>query len=148
MVVGSTDGIGKITTHDLATKGATVLLHGWQQEMGETVLRVIMTDTGNDRLRFNNTDLSSLDNVRGLAQEIIEESPSLEVLINNASIGDGRRGEQRRELSKVGYEFRFAVNYLAPFLLTHLLGRAWSARRPHGWSTFHRSVRCQLTSRT
>ena len=58
--------------------------------------------------------------MRKLAEEIAAGHERLDVLINNADIGFGAPGAAR-ELSQDGYELRFAVNYLAPFLLTHLL---------------------------
>jgi NAD(P)-dependent dehydrogenase (short-subunit alcohol dehydrogenase family) len=67
-------------------------------------------------------DLASLEQTAGLAREVAARAPRLDVLINNAGIGAGAP-TSRRELSRDGYELRFAVNYLAPFLLTHeLLG--------------------------
>ena len=45
----------------------------------------------------------------------------LDVLVNNAGIGAGKQGEMRRETSRDGYELRFAVNYLATFLIAELL---------------------------
>jgi NAD(P)-dependent dehydrogenase (short-subunit alcohol dehydrogenase family) len=121
MITGSTDGIGMLTAHDLAGLGATVLLHGRDLIKGERVLGEIEDSTGNGHLQYYNADLSSLDDIRALASQVFKDHPTLDVLVNNAGIGDGRRGEQRRETSADGYELRLAVNYLAPFLLTHLL---------------------------
>ncbi|MBI0582593.1 MAG: SDR family NAD(P)-dependent oxidoreductase [Methanomassiliicoccus sp.] len=121
LVTGSTDGLGMRTAHDLAAMGASVLIHGRDPGRGMAALESIRASTGNDRLWYYNADLSSLDEVRSLAKEVMEAHPALHVLVNNAGIGDGKRGEQRREVSRDGYELRFAVNYLAPFLLTHLL---------------------------
>jgi NAD(P)-dependent dehydrogenase (short-subunit alcohol dehydrogenase family) len=59
--------------------------------------------------------------VRRLAEEITAKHDRLELLINNAGIGSTTRGKVERETSRDGHELRFAVNYLAPFLLTHLL---------------------------
>jgi NAD(P)-dependent dehydrogenase (short-subunit alcohol dehydrogenase family) len=59
--------------------------------------------------------------VRDVAERVTAEQDRLDVLVNNAGIGTGRGGGGERELSREGYELRFAVNYLAPFLLTHLL---------------------------
>jgi NAD(P)-dependent dehydrogenase (short-subunit alcohol dehydrogenase family) len=72
------------------------------------------------RIRYYNADFSSLNAVRRLAEEIQADQEHLDVLINNAGLGAGPRGA-RREESADGYELRFAVNYLAPFLLTHRL---------------------------
>lgn len=121
LITGATDGVGKQTAHDLARRGATLLLHGRNSEKGEAVLREIREATGNDWLKLYLADFSSLAEVRRLAQEVQAEHDGLDVLINNAGIGGGKRGETRRELSQDGIELRFAVNYLAPFLLTRLL---------------------------
>ena len=121
LVTGSTDGIGRRTAHDLARMGATVLLHGRSQERGEATLREIRDATGNDKLEYYLADFSSLAEVRSLADEVQANHDALDVLINNAGVGVGRRGETRRDLSRDGYELRFAVNHLAPYLLTRLL---------------------------
>lgn len=121
LVTGSTDGIGKRTARDLAEMGATVLLHGRSREKGEAALREIRDATGNDNLEYYLADFSSLAEVRRLADEVQANHDALDVLINNAGVGAGRRGETRRELSRDGYELRFAANYLAPYLLTRLL---------------------------
>ena len=121
LVTGSTDGIGKRTAHDLARMGATVLLHGRSQEKGEATLREIRDMTGNDRLEYHPADFSSLAEVRRFADEVQANHGALDVLVNNAGVGAGRRGETERDLSRDGYELRFAVNYLAPYLLTRLL---------------------------
>ncbi len=120
LITGATDGLGKRVARDLAARGATVLLHGRDQKKGEAALREIREATGNTKLSYYNADLSSLDAVRRLAEEIQANQERLDVLINNAGIGAGsRRG--RREESADGYELRFAVNYLAQFVLTQRL---------------------------
>jgi NAD(P)-dependent dehydrogenase (short-subunit alcohol dehydrogenase family) len=117
LVTGATDGLGRALARELASLGATVLLHGRDQKRLEEARREIGQATGSDRLRAYRADLSSLDEVRRLAREVTGEQQRLDVLVNNAGIA----GEGPRELSADGYELRFAVNYLAPFLLTHLL---------------------------
>ncbi|MCA1715341.1 MAG: SDR family NAD(P)-dependent oxidoreductase [Actinobacteria bacterium] len=121
LVTGATDGLGKATVRDLAAAGATVLLHGRDRERGDAAVREIREETGNDRLQYYLADFSSLEEVHWLADEITADHDRLDVLVNNAGIGAGRRGETERSLSQDGYELRFAVNYLAPFLLTRLL---------------------------
>jgi len=120
LVTGATDGLGKQVARDLAARGMTVLLHGRSQAKGEATLREIEEATGRHNLAYYNADFSSLDAVRRLADEIQADQEHLDVLINNAGIGAGSRRARRRE-SADGYELRFAVNYLAPFLLTHRL---------------------------
>ncbi len=120
LITGSTDGLGKQVALDLANQGMTVLLHGRNQSKGDAVLREIRSTSGNRNLVYYNADLASLDAVRQLSEDIRSDQKHLDVLVNNAGIGAGPRGAGR-EQSKDGYELRFAVNYLAPFLLTHRL---------------------------
>lgn len=117
LVSGSTDGLGKATARELAARGATVLLHGRDRARCEAALREIRQATGNERLRAYLADFSALAEVRRLAEEIQSDHERLDVVINNAGIG----GARRRQESQDGYELVFAVNYLAPFLLTTVL---------------------------
>jgi NAD(P)-dependent dehydrogenase (short-subunit alcohol dehydrogenase family) len=119
LVTGATDGHGRAVAQELAAMGATVLLHGRDNARLEQALSEISKATGSTTLRSYRADFSSLDEVRRLAGEIDEEHDRLHLLVNNAGIGSG--GEGVREESADGYELRFAVNYLAPFLLTSLL---------------------------
>ncbi len=120
LITGATDGLGKATARELASQRATVLLHGRDRARGEATLREIRPASGNDHLRFSLADFSSLTQVRRLAEEVQAHHDRLDVLINNAGIGGGTPTSQRQE-SQDGFELCFAVNYLAPFLLTHLL---------------------------
>ncbi|SRR5579883_2893823 len=121
LVTGATDGIGKQTSHDLAQMGATVLLHGRDLERAEATRHEIYMATGNDHLECYLADFSSLACVRQLAEAVQAKHGYLNILINNAGIGSGDLTQRQQTLSHDGYELRFAVNYLAPFLLTHLL---------------------------
>ena len=120
LITGATDGLGKRVAHDLALSGATLLLHGRSLEKGRATVREIEAATGNRELLYYNADFSSLEAVRRLAEEVAADRKRLDVLINNAGIGVGSHHEGR-ELSSDGFELRFAVNYLAPFLLTQRL---------------------------
>lgn len=117
LITGATDGLGRRVAQDLAATGATLLLHGRDQGKGEGVLAEIRKATGNERLHYSNADLSSLAQVRQLAETLCAGQARLDVLINNAGVGAGPRPQQR-ETSADGFELRLAVNYLAPFLLT------------------------------
>jgi NAD(P)-dependent dehydrogenase (short-subunit alcohol dehydrogenase family) len=120
LITGSTDGVGKLVALKLARAGARTLLHGRNQKKGEAVLREIRDTTGNDKLEYFQADFSSLEETRRMAEEIQAKHARLDILINNAGIGFTTRGEMERETSRDGHELRFAVNYLAPFLLTYL----------------------------
>uniref|UniRef100_C6E3R1 Short-chain dehydrogenase/reductase SDR n=1 Tax=Geobacter sp. (strain M21) TaxID=443144 RepID=C6E3R1_GEOSM len=120
LVTGATDGLGEKVAADLAGKGATLLLHGRDRDKGRMVQARIHKATGNDRLYYYNADLSSLDEVDALAALVTKRCSRLDVLINNAGVGAGPEAT-RRQVSPDGFELRFAVNYLAPFLLTRRL---------------------------
>ena len=119
LITGSTDGVGRHVALELATVGATVLIHGRSRERAESLLGEIRK-RGNNAAAFYQADLSSLAEVRELAARVRKEHERLDALINNAGIGSRSGGAQRRT-STEGYELRFAVNYLAGFLLTRLL---------------------------
>lgn len=121
LVTGATDGLGKAVAQALAELGVTVLLHGRDEGRLKATRNQIQTVTGNDRLEIYRADFASLADVRGMAEILLVQHPHLDMLINNAAVGGGKPGDPQRELSHDGYELRFAVNYLAPFLLTHLL---------------------------
>jgi NAD(P)-dependent dehydrogenase (short-subunit alcohol dehydrogenase family) len=121
LVTGATDGIGKGAARELARLGARVLLHGRDAGRLEAARQETAAATGNDRLETYAANFASLAEVCRLAEQIKARHDRLDVLINNAGVGAGPRGLQRRELSTDGYELRFQVNHLAPLLLTHLL---------------------------
>jgi NAD(P)-dependent dehydrogenase (short-subunit alcohol dehydrogenase family) len=119
LVTGATDGIGKQIALELAQLGATVLLHGRSAQRGQQALEDIRAALGpaaRPRLDFFLADLSSQRQVRQLAAEVQAKYDRLHVLINNAGVFT-----KRRELTEDGLELTFAVNHLAPFLLTNLL---------------------------
>lgn len=94
----------------------TVLVHGRSQPRVEATIAELAEASGSRRLVPLVADLASLAAVRGLAEEVAAEQGRLDALVNNAGVGMLERGE-----SEDGYELTFAVNYLAPFLLTRLL---------------------------
>jgi NAD(P)-dependent dehydrogenase (short-subunit alcohol dehydrogenase family) len=115
VITGATDGLGKGLASELAPSGARLILHGRNEEKGRVLLEELGPKAGGE-LEWRRADLSSLDEVRELADALSEEE-RIDVLVNNAGIGtDGGREE-----STDGYELTFAVNYLAPFLLTRQL---------------------------
>nr|MDQ3833712.1 SDR family NAD(P)-dependent oxidoreductase [Actinomycetota bacterium] len=117
LVTGATDGLGRHVALELANKGATVLLHGRSRERCESVFEEVQRQTGSGGgSRYYLADLSSLSEVRGLAEQILSEHDRLDILVNNAGII-----AEEREETEDGVELTFAVNYLAHFLLTNLL---------------------------
>jgi len=125
LITGSTDGVGRYVAGRLADRGARVIVHGRDRGRGEAVVERIRRQGGDARLLI--ADLSSLAEVRSLAEAVERETEGLDALVNNAGIGTS--GAQR-ELSRDGHELRFAVNYLAGFLLTRLLLPLLERRAP------------------
>lgn len=132
LITGATDGLGRRVAQDLATQGATVLLHGRSKDRAKKMLREIGEQTGNKRLSYYLADYASLEDVQDLARKVWCDQERIDVLVNNAGIGGGPSGDDIRSESRDGHELRFAVNYLAPFLLTRellpLLNKSESAR--------------------
>jgi NAD(P)-dependent dehydrogenase (short-subunit alcohol dehydrogenase family) len=121
LITGATDGLGKLLALHAAQAGAVLILHGRNRQKGEGVVKDIKTASGNGQVFYHNADFSSLAEVKKFGEEVTINYPGLHVLINNAAIGGGPKGSKQRELSKNGYELRFAVNYLSHFLLTQKL---------------------------
>jgi NAD(P)-dependent dehydrogenase (short-subunit alcohol dehydrogenase family) len=121
LITGATDGLGRALAGSLAPTGATLLLHGRDDGRGLETVGELRAGSGNEDIHWYRADLASLDEVRALAAEILAERERLDVLVNNAGIGTAEPGGGDRIESRDGFELRFAVNYLAGFLLTRLL---------------------------
>jgi retinol dehydrogenase 14 len=115
IVTGSTGGIGKATALRLAQLGATVAVVGRERTRTEAAAHEIREATGG-RVHSFTADLSSQAQVRGLATELLDSLPTIDVLVNNAG-----GYWNTRHVTDDGLERTFAVNHLAPFLLTALL---------------------------
>ncbi|WUH99411.1 SDR family NAD(P)-dependent oxidoreductase [Spirillospora sp. NBC_00431] len=121
LITGATDGLGRALAAELAAEGATVLVHGRDDQRGKATLAEI-----GGRASWYRADLSSLAETRALAEAVRADHPRLDVLVNNAGIGnDGPRRE-----SADGHELTFQVNYLSGYLLTRLLLPALVASAP------------------
>jgi retinol dehydrogenase 12 len=115
LVTGATDGIGLTTAQALALQGHRVLMHGRNAAKGQAAVAAVRAAAGNPEVRFVRADFASLAQIRDLAQEL-RALPRLDVLINNAGCIN-----LARNITVDGFETTFAVNHLAPFLLTRLL---------------------------
>jgi NAD(P)-dependent dehydrogenase (short-subunit alcohol dehydrogenase family) len=132
LITGATDGLGRALARVVAAAGAVVLAHGRDEARGRETVQQIARETDNRHVHWLRADLASLDEVRGLADQVIAEYRELHTLVNNAGIGTTLPGDGARMESADGYELRFAVNYLAGYLLTRrlipLLDRSGPAR--------------------
>lgn len=116
VVTGASAGIGFETAKALAIQGHRLLLVGRNPERTVASKDAIIADTGNVHVESFLSDFSSLDSVRALAEALNKAAPRIDTLVNNAGLW-----HQERRVSKDGFEDTYAVNHLAPFLLTHLL---------------------------
>jgi NAD(P)-dependent dehydrogenase (short-subunit alcohol dehydrogenase family) len=117
LVTGATDGLGRGVAADLASRGATVLLHGRSPERLERTLAELREETGSEKLRTYRADFASLAEVRAMAAEVLANEERLDALVNNAGIGF----LPEREFSQDGVELVLQVDYLAGYLLTREL---------------------------
>ena len=120
VVTGATDGIGRETAMSLARLGARVIIHGRSPEKATRVIEAIEADGGTvDSVLADFTTESA---VHELADAVLEEMETVDVLINNAG-AHFRKGR----LTEDGVERTFAVNHVAPFVLTNRLAPAIEA---------------------
>ncbi|MFN7916640.1 MAG: SDR family NAD(P)-dependent oxidoreductase [Vicinamibacterales bacterium] len=122
LVTGANAGLGLAAARQLAHAGAHVVLAARTMERGETAAAHIRESEPAARLSVVAGDFSSLSGVRALAGAVRRACPRLDVLINNAGVVRAHRHE-----TVDGFEWTFAVNHLAPFLLTRLLMPAMGA---------------------
>jgi len=116
LITGGTSGIGKATAVALAAMGAHVVVTGRNPERGVAAVEEIKKDSGTESVELMLADLSVQSEVRRLAAEFLERYERLDVLVNNAGLVSSKRTE-----TPDGLETTFAINHLAPFLLTNLL---------------------------
>lgn len=123
LITGSTDGIGRLTAERLVRRGHHVIVHGRNPAKRDAVVAALSELPGGGTVRGVLCDLSRLADVRAFAAEIAAAHPDLDVLINNAGVLAGAR-----ERTVDGLDPRFAVNTVAPYLLTRgllpVLGRS------------------------
>ncbi|MFZ3234283.1 MAG: SDR family oxidoreductase [Stellaceae bacterium] len=125
VVTGASAGIGLYTALGLARTGMRVIMTGRDRERTEAARRFVTAHAAGASVETALADFASLAAVRRLADEILGRCERLDVLVNNA----GLFSPQFR-LSEDGYEMTFAVNHLAPFLLTNLLLERLKASAP------------------
>ena len=116
LITGGTGGIGKAAAIGLASMGARVGITGRDRARAETAAAAIARESGNPAVDVFVADMSSQAEVRRLADEVLAAYPRLDVLLNNVG-----GFWAHRHVTADGLEHTFALNHLAPFLLTSLL---------------------------
>ncbi len=142
LVTGASDGIGKQTALELARLGCRVILHGRTLARVQQAQAEIARAVPGASVETISADFAELRQVRGMAEEVRERFANLNGLVNNAGVF-----LRERRLSADGFELHFAVNHLAPFLLTNLLLQPLRANAPARIvtvsSTLHQSGRIE-----
>jgi len=117
LVTGATNGIGLAAAEALAARGADLFIVARSERRGrEALARIERAAGGEASPTLLLADLASQASVRRLAAEVTDRCPRLEVLVNNAGAM-----HSRRRVTEDGVELTWALNHLAPFLLTTLL---------------------------
>ena len=116
LITGATGGIGKAAAIGLASMGARVAITGRDQTRGERAAIEIKAESGNPAVDVFAADMSSQAEVRRMAGEVLAAYPRLDALVNNVG-----GFWAHRHVTVDGLEHTFALNHLAPFLLTNLL---------------------------
>ena len=126
VVTGGNSGIGFETAAALAPMGARVIVTARNADKGRAAVAASTQRLGGDgRVQLVVFDLADLSSVRRGADEILEQAPRLDVLVNNAGLVLTERTE-----TVDGFEATFAINHLGPFLLTNLLLDRMKASAP------------------
>jgi NAD(P)-dependent dehydrogenase (short-subunit alcohol dehydrogenase family) len=116
LITGGTGGIGKAAAVGLASKGARVGITGRDRARADAAAADIARESGKPAVDVFVADMSSQAEVRRLADEVLAAYPRLDVLLNNVG-----GFWNHRHVTADGLEHTFALNHLAPFLLTSLL---------------------------
>lgn len=116
LITGATDGIGRQAAKEIAAKGATMVLVGRSREKCERTAAEVIAYSENNAVDCLIAELSSMSEVKALADTFLARYDRIDVLVNNAGASF-----LRHTWTEDGIEKTFALNHLAYFLLTHLL---------------------------
>ena len=145
IVTGASSGIGLYTALGLARAGMRVIMTGRSRDRTDAARDFVTARVADAQIETALADFASLAAVRRLADEILSRHQRIDVLINNAGLLS-----PSYRLSEDGYEMTFAVNHLAPFLLTNLLLDRLKASAPARVvtvsSSAHRGERIDLAT--
>jgi NAD(P)-dependent dehydrogenase (short-subunit alcohol dehydrogenase family) len=140
VITGGTAGIGRETVRALSRQGARVIFTGRNAGAGASLIDEVKAEMPAADIEFLPVDFASLQSVKNLAGVIQAKARKIDILINNAGLNTTKSAQ-----SEDGIEMTFAVNHLAPFLLTNLLlkdiadgGRIVNvASKMHSWRSMN-----------
>jgi NAD(P)-dependent dehydrogenase (short-subunit alcohol dehydrogenase family) len=116
VVTGATSGLGQLAAIELAKRGNQLVLTARNEIRAESAGNIIKNAVPEAEINFYFGDLSLMEDVRRIGKQIKNAYPQIDILVNNA----GLHGFEQR-ITKEGFPEMIAVNYLAPWLLTHTL---------------------------
>ncbi|TNE91790.1 MAG: SDR family NAD(P)-dependent oxidoreductase [Deltaproteobacteria bacterium] len=125
VITGGTGGIGLHTAIGIARTGARVLVTGRRPDAGAEAVARIQAESGNEDVAFVQGDVSTKAGVAALSDALLAKTDRIDVLVNNAGLM-----AQERQVNEDGFELDFAVNVVAPYLLTLQLQPALAAAAP------------------
>lgn len=124
-LTGATDGLGRAVAEELASRGATLILHGRDKDKGDRLLSELRASTGNRNLSYEVADFSCLQEIQDLADRVLAHG-RLDTLVNNAGMGV----ELHRRESREGHELTFQVDYLSTYILSARLAPLLAQNAP------------------
>ncbi|XP_039747325.1 retinol dehydrogenase 12-like [Pararge aegeria] len=116
LITGGNSGIGFETAKDLAKRGARVIIASRNDEKSAKAVESIKKETGNHNVEYRQLNLEKLNNIREFAKKFNNDFDRLDILVNNAGCGEFGKGNTEH-----GIDLLMQINYVGPFLLTHLL---------------------------
>lgn len=127
IVTGANSGLGCGLAQRLAAAGADVVMAIRNKAKGEAAITEIRRKVPMGKLTIRNLDLSSLESVAALGEELDAEGRPIDILINNAGVMSPPQRQETRD----GFELQFGANHLGHFALTgHLLPLLRAAKSP------------------
>ncbi|ODN02267.1 Retinol dehydrogenase 12 [Orchesella cincta] len=118
LITGANSGLGKVTTFEMAKRGAKIIMASRNLELTNSVVAQVRKMYPSSELTAMKLDLGSLESVREFAKEVQAKFDKIDILINNAGV----YAPLKKQMKTVeGYEFNFGVNHVGHFLLTNLL---------------------------
>lgn len=125
VVTGGNRGIGYEIVKALALQGAEVVMVSRDAEQGRTALRQIQAEAPEVKVTVLVGDLGTISGTQQLANDLLDKPTGIDALINNAGVWP-----TKKMVNADGLEIGFMVNFLAPFMLSHLLRKKLAASAP------------------